>query len=623
MACERGVENLVSALKTHFSPHLEISLPRAFERAVYGPPRGHKESMQEYLIRMERAFHLLEKEDLKLPEVAAGYVTYRQASLTESQELKFSTWSKGAYDLKTVTACLRKLERVIPEHKTKGGGASYMIEDDGEPQEHYVADNDEVLEDDTVVFIEERDGDPFYEEDEVQIALATYQEVRKAINAQQKGRQYYGNHKGAGRGSGGFNSYFRGKKKIKIEELKLRTKCGRCGLVGHWAKECANPPDGRGRQAMAKASSTASSSGPRSSSGAALSQQSWYVAAGSSVCDSGKDSLSLWCGVDHHFGEELLKEQSQQCHEHVVLEENIVERGVLRGSVCPPVSRGAVFFVGLTTRPNLAVVDTAAQDGLIGSQALERLKENLADCGLKVAWTDKKARAHGVGGQATVLGIAAIPLGIAESSGVLEATVVEGDVPLLLPIKMLRKLRSVVDVDHECVIFRELDRSVPMQRLASGHVAIDVLDFGKNGFKFPKSAEHAGLRECDLRLDVGPTLFETGESLVMHPSRELRNSFVAVNHGFEDRLASFRRAFSKAPATSSEAPLQMETTKANPKKALAGWRQVLDKVFALQQLIGCEESVNSWLPQEGVVADVDLLRLHRRNWQSTSRELQR
>ena len=171
VACERGVENLVKALKSHFSPHLEISLPRAFERAVYGPPRGHKESMQEYLIRMERAFHLLEKEDLKLPEVAAGYVTYRQASLTESQELKFSTWSKGAYDMKTVTACLRKLERVIPEHKTKGGGASYMMEDDEEQREHYVVDTEDALEDDTVVFIEERDGDPLYEEDEVQVAL--------------------------------------------------------------------------------------------------------------------------------------------------------------------------------------------------------------------------------------------------------------------------------------------------------------------------------------------------------------------------------------------------------------------------------------------------------------------
>lgn len=52
-----GVTQIMKCLKAHFAPHLEVSLPRAFERAVYGTPRGHKESIQEYLIRPERNFH--------------------------------------------------------------------------------------------------------------------------------------------------------------------------------------------------------------------------------------------------------------------------------------------------------------------------------------------------------------------------------------------------------------------------------------------------------------------------------------------------------------------------------------------------------------------------------------
>ena len=81
----------------------------------------------------------------------------------------------------------------------------------------------------------------------------------------------------------------------------------------------------------------------------------------------------------------------------------------------------------------MAVVDTAAQDGLIGDVALNRLKEELKQFGLKIAWMPhKKARAHGVGGAAKVVGSAAIPLGIQGTSGILEVTVVEGDVPLLL-----------------------------------------------------------------------------------------------------------------------------------------------------------------------------------------------
>lgn len=72
------------------------------------------------------------------------------------------------------------------------------------------------------------------------------------------------------------------------------------------------------------------------------------------------------------------------------------------------------------------------------------------------------------------------------------------------------------------------------------------------------------------------------------------------------RLAAFRQAFNRGSAAPSEAPQPMDIKTKNPKKAWAHWRQLLDKVFALQHLIGCEESVNLWLPQEAEGVDVDL-----------------
>lgn len=525
VACEKGVDNIVQTLRKHFAPHLEVSLPRAFERAVYGAPRGAKESMQEYLIRCERNFNLLEKEDLKLPPGAVGYIMYRQASLTEGQELKFATWSGGKYDAATVISCLRKLDKVIPEHKTKSSTA-FVQEGFEEGDDAYLVEPEDAFDDDEYIFLEETDQGQVMEEEDVQLALATYQEIRKAINAQQKGRQFY-NGKGAGRGSQGFKNFFKGKQKIRVEELKLRTRCGRCGQVGHWAKECVNEPDERGKKFAAKgsqggpkSSSAASSASQRSSSTA---QQSWYVAAGRGTCDSNEveQIFTFVCRGDHAIWDGRNSVQENRSNVKSVSldyeDKSIGEsdlKGIVRDCVLDVASVESSkmyeppdpfsLFVGLTTTPTMAVVDTAAQDGLIGSHALERLKVQLASNGLQIVWTGRQAKAHGVGGQAKVLGIAAIPLGIAGTSGVLEATVVEGEIPLLLPIKMLRHLRAVIDLNHGHVQFHELHKTVPMFVLPSGHVAIEVCEFGSDGFSLQESMESCGMpTESDFRLTDG------------------------------------------------------------------------------------------------------------------------
>ena len=50
---EEGVDEIVQKLKEHFQPHLESAMPKAFERAVYGEARKQKETMQDYIIRIQ------------------------------------------------------------------------------------------------------------------------------------------------------------------------------------------------------------------------------------------------------------------------------------------------------------------------------------------------------------------------------------------------------------------------------------------------------------------------------------------------------------------------------------------------------------------------------------------
>ena len=42
LACEKGLDNLMKILKEHYDPHLQVSLPKAFEEAIYGDIRASR-----------------------------------------------------------------------------------------------------------------------------------------------------------------------------------------------------------------------------------------------------------------------------------------------------------------------------------------------------------------------------------------------------------------------------------------------------------------------------------------------------------------------------------------------------------------------------------------------------
>ena len=472
---EKGKDNILAKLKEYFSPHLETTMPKAFEKAVYGEIRGIRESLSEYIIRMDAAFRELKNEGVDLPSEARGYVMYRQARLSSVQEDQLTTWTEGKFSRDVVIKALRKLDKV---REQPGGAKRATYFDEGGTEDGEAEDDSDFDED--YVYLEQADLQDIYEESEVKQALATYQQVRRALQDQKNNREYFPLEKGKGKGKKG--NYSSGAR-VHVSMLKLRTKCAKCGQVGHWAAECPNPADGYHKQGA-------------SSTGSAASSQAGH----SSSAKSGFYQVSGDVGSNAFFGKKPLLgsflRATRDSSQGLVVEGRSCDIREQSPEVHPQTT-----FSGVTTQAHHGIVDSAAQDGVIGKLALERLEQDLRSRGLKPRWCNRVVRTKGIGGEAKSLGVCELPLGIGGVSGILETAVVEGEVPLLLPVKLLKQLRSVINLDEECLELRSIGAVVPMNPLPSGHYTIEVTDFAGKDWHLPTAAAQAGRRESEFRCE--------------------------------------------------------------------------------------------------------------------------
>ena len=83
-------------------------------------------------------------------------------------------------------------------------------------------------------------------------------------------------------------------------------------------------------------------------------------------------------------------------------------------------------------------------------------------------------------------------------------------VPLLLPVKLLRQIGATINLVTMTLELQINGRTLELHELPSGHVTVDVLDFGPGGFKVPDTA--VGYRDSDFRI-VNPGVF-LGTSLM-------------------------------------------------------------------------------------------------------------
>ena len=202
------------------------------------------------------------------------------------------------------------------------------------------------------------------------------------------------------------------------------------------------------------------------------------------------------------------------------------------------------------------------------------------------------------GGKAQVIGIARAPIGLAGVNGLIELTVIADDVPLLLPIKLLKQLRAVVDMDRHVLEILSFGVEAPMSELPSGHVAVSVTDFAPEGWSVPAEALSAKLCKEQFVL--------MSNNGVGHSMNELK-SFVSVSppavgdNGFASYGAAVGPARGRCdPETAKEYGRKAERPYEAHRTSRTGAR--LTAKSSSLQLLGLASSPGASLPSTRVSA---------------------
>ena len=162
-------------------------------------------------------------------------------------------------------------------------------------------------------------------------------------------------------------------------------------------------------------------------------------------------------------------------------------------------------FAGIRTDAHEAIVDTAAEEAVLGSVAMEQLKQALSRKGLQpVQVHGETASCAGIGGSANIVAVWGIPIGIAKTNGLIRATEIRDsagfETPFLLPISYQELVGAVVDVKTN-MFHLDNGKKAPMRRLPSKHRTVSVVDFALP-WQLPEA-----LRK-ELRIEEGNPFFK-------------------------------------------------------------------------------------------------------------------
>lgn len=262
---EGGEKVLLEILDRRFpqkeaSDELRENLTKIFElRAEEG------ESLKAWVGRASEVFdNHQRKTNVAFPEEAQGRLILHRSGLNPEQVAAALARSLGVLKREEIGKALRSCYASFsaPKRRFASGaalvsGKTLLVEnletDLGDAAEVSFEDVELFLADD--VASEPGDLEDIFDERDIKETLAvTWKEKRQSLARLQKDRKFHD--------AGQLKRQFW----VEVEELKRRTRCHKCGQVGHWSKECRSA--GKGGKGKGKSSGKSSSS--HGESGAAV-----------------------------------------------------------------------------------------------------------------------------------------------------------------------------------------------------------------------------------------------------------------------------------------------------------------------------------------------------------------
>ena len=216
LTSEHGYGAILTAILEKFGPFLEAAGPASIENFLYGTERSKGESLASYVAAKETALQEMQAQvGERLPPRIAGRILLRHANLSDAQRETMAVKYNALLTFDQAAAALRPLDRpdALVQKVAKtfyGAGATEMPEAEEEELQPDYPEEFENVED-----IPESDGDGNltylvfddnreYTEEEAAYVWAynsAYKDARRELQAARKGRQFF--KKGAGKGSKG------------------------------------------------------------------------------------------------------------------------------------------------------------------------------------------------------------------------------------------------------------------------------------------------------------------------------------------------------------------------------------------------------------------------------------